>query len=297
LTKILILGGTSLIGSTFAQYAKNRYDLYLTTHSASMTDLDFNTINVDILKNANNIVQIITDYKPHYVIHCVAFPNVDFCETNQNLANILHVERTKDIAKISNKIGAKLIYFSTDAVFDGNLSRKYKENDSTNPLSHYGKTKLKSEKILLDYKINTVLRTTVVYGWHQKSRFTNWVINSLKNNQSVGAFIDQQNTPTLVDDIAKVLVEIIENDISGLYHVSGSTCLSRNEFALKIANKFELNNKLISPTSSDKQKQLAPRPKNGCLDNSYCENTLDFKFHDIDSGIDVIYEKSKINNF
>ena len=297
LTKILILGGTSLIGSTFAQHTKNLYDLCLTTHSVPMVEHDFNTVNVDILKNANKIIEIITDYKPHYILHCVAFPNVDFCETNQNLANILHVERTKDIAKISYKIGAKLIYFSTDAVFDGNFSRKYKETDSTNPLSHYGKTKLKAEKILLDYKINTVLRTTVVYGWHHKSRFTNWVINSLKNNESVSAFIDQQNTPTLVDDITKVLVKIIDNDLSGLYNVSGSTCLSRNEFALKIAKKFELNDKLIIPTSSDKQKQLAPRPKNGCLDNSHLENALDFKFNDIDSGINIIFEKSKINNF
>ena len=297
MTKILILGGTSLIGSTFAQYTKKIYDLYLTTHSAPMDQLDFNTVNVDILKNPNKIIEIISEYKPQYIVHCVAFPNVDFCETNQNLATTLHVERTKDIAKISYRIGAKLIYFSTDAVFDGNLSRKYVETDSINPLSHYGKTKLQAEKILLDYEINTVLRTTVVYGWHQKSRFTNWVLNSLKNNENVTAFTDQHNTPTLVDDIAKVLVKIIDNDLSGLYNVSGSTCLSRNDFALKIAKKFELNDKLIIPTSSDKQKQLAPRPKNGCLDNSNLENTLDFKFNNIDDGINFIFEKSKINNF
>ena len=100
-----------------------------------------------------------------------------------------------------------------------------------------------------------------------------------------------------MDDIAKILIKIIDKDISGLYNASGSTCLSRNEFALKIAKKFELNEELIIPTSSDKQKQLAPRQKNGCLDNSNLEKIIDFKFNNIDSGIDTIFEKSKINDF
>mgnify|MGYP001157107624 CR=1 FL=1 len=295
--KILVLGGSSLIGSTFAQYAKNLYDLCLTTHLNPLAEPNFTSVNIDLLKNSDSITDLITDYKPNYIIHCVAFPDVDFCETNQDMANTLHVDRTKEIAQISHKIDSKLIYFSTDAVFDGHFSRKYNESDLPNPLSHYGKTKLKAEKILLDYKINTVLRTTVVYGWHQKSRFTNWVIDSLKNHQKVGAFVDQYNTPTLVDDIAKILIKIIDKDISGLYNASGSTCLSRNEFALKIAKKFELNEELIIPTYSDKQKQLAPRPKNGCLDNSNLEKIIDFKFNNIDSGIDTIFEKSKINDF
>ena len=293
--KILVIGGNSLIGSTFVQYAKDFYDLCMTTHTTSLSETNFNTINVDLLENANKIIDLIADYKPNYIIHCVAFPNVDFCENNQDLANILHVDRTKDIAQISYEIGSKLIYFSTDAVFDGNSSKKYNETDLPNPLSHYGKTKLKAEKILLDYEINTILRTTVVYGWHPRSRFTKWIINSLKNNQKVGAFVDQHNTPTLVDDIAKVILKIIEKDLTGLYNAVGTTCLSRNEFALKIAKKFELNEKLIIPTSSDEQKQLALRPKNGCLDNSNLENIIDFKFSNIDEGIDIIYEKSKLN--
>ena len=129
---------------------------------------------------------------------------------------------------VIGKTNSKQIYLSSDAVFDGNSNSKYIESDLTNPLSHYGKTKLNAEKILLESSSsNTVLRTTVIYGWHERSRFTNWVLKKLRNNEQVPGFIDQRNTPTLVDDLALAIKRIIEDDISGLYHAVGKSCLSR----------------------------------------------------------------------
>ena len=291
--KILIIGASGLVGSTVANYASKNYDLHLVNNKTDFSLQNFPVSKIDLIKNQSDILELIKDYRPDFVVHAVAYPSVDFCESNKQMADILHVKITDDIAKTCSNIGSRIIYFSTDAVFDGKLSRKYTENDLPNPINHYGKTKLNAEKILLENDTNIVLRTTVIYGWHAKSRFTNWVLNSLKNSQKIHAFTDQFNTPTLVDDMAKAILQIFTKDKFGLFNAVGATCLSRYQFALKLADRFNLDKNLIIPTSSVGKKQIAPRPPNGCLDNSKIVNDIGFKFSDIDTGIDFIYNQSK----
>lgn len=291
--KILIIGASGLVGSTVANYASKNYDLHLVNNKTDFSLQNFPVSKIDLIKNQSDILELIKDYRPDFVVHAVAYPSVDFCESNKQMADVLHIKITDDIAKTCSNIGSRIIYFSTDAVFDGKLSRKYTENDLPNPINHYGKTKLNAEKILLENETNIVLRTTVIYGWHDKSRFTNWVLNSIKNSQEVPAFTDQFNTPTLVDDMAKAILQIFTKDKFGLFNAVGATCLSRYQFALKLAERFNLDKNLIIPTSSIAKKQIAPRPPNGCLDNSKFENDIGFKFSDIDAGIDFIYNQSK----
>ena len=290
--KILIIGGTSLVGSAFIDNAPKDFEIFVTEHDVSFTQPNITSKKIDLLKDKNKISEYIRKIKPAAVIHTVAFSSVDFCETNHELANLLHVEITKDITKICNETNSKLVYFSTDAVFDGKKSQKYSESEVPNPLSFYGKTKLDAEKIILaENDRNVVLRTTVIYGRQKRSRFTQWVLENLKNNQTVTAFTDQYNTPTLVDDLSKAIVKILELDLSGLFHASGKTCLNRYEFALKLAGKFQLDKKLVSQTLTSEKNQTAPRPKNGCLDATKLENLIGMEFCDIDSGISFIHSK------
>jgi dTDP-4-dehydrorhamnose reductase len=97
----------------------------------------------------------------------------------------------------------------------------------------------------------------------------------------------------LVDDLSKMILKILERELSGIYHASGKTCLNRYDFALKLAEKFGLDQKLILPTLSSQNLQLAPRPKNGCLDSTKLEKLAEIEFSDIDSGISHMYSKSK----
>ena len=294
--KILVIGGSSLVGETVAKYAYTHNDLHLTYNENAPELNKIPTTKIDLLNDKSTIINLINELKPDVVIHTVAYPNVDFCESNPQNANLLHVEITRDIASLCSKIGAKLIYFSTDAVFDGNKDGKYIENDIPNPMNHYGKTKLSAEKIILqqsDY--NVILRSTIIYGWHKKSRFTNWVLKTLKNNQVVTAFTDQFNTPTLVDDLAKSILEIINKDISGLFHAVGKTCLSRYDFAILLAEKFGFEKNLVLPTLCSEKKQIAPRPRNGCLDNQNLEKLSGYNFCDIDTGISYIFKKYQEN--
>ena len=263
--KVLIIGENSLVGSTLSNYAKNTFDVYYTYHNIRINNK--NSIQIDIVKETHKILDLIKKIKPDLVIHTVAYANVDFCEKNNHDANFLHVTVTQKIAQTCASIGTKILYFSTDAVFDGKQNEKYVESDISNPLSYYGKTKLAAEKILMDTsKNNIIFRTTVIYGPYSRSRFTSWVLDNLKQDKPVPAFTDQFNTPTLIDDLCKVILDILNLDLSGIYHAAGKTCLSRYDFALKLAKKFDYNEELIIPTLSSTVNQIAPRPKNGCLD-------------------------------
>ena len=290
--KLLIIGGASLVGNTIIDYAKDDYELFATEHNIPINNPKVSSVKLDLLDGGKKIIDYIKKIKPSAVIHTVAFPNVDFCELNPKLTDSLHVKITEEISEICSTVNSKLIYFSTDAVFDGNKSGKYVELDTPNPMSYYGKTKLEAEKIILQNRNNLILRTTVIYGWHKRSRFTNWVLDTLKNKKPVTAFTDQYNTPTLVDDLAQSVFSIIKKDLSGLFHTSGKSCLNRFEFAQKLAKSFNLDPNLIIPTKSADIPQIAPRPKNGCLDSSQFEDKSGIKFNKIDSGIDHIFSLS-----
>jgi dTDP-4-dehydrorhamnose reductase len=243
------------------------------------------------------IIDLIKEVQPDIVVNTAAHSSVDLCETDHSIADKLHVDITQDITQVCKDIDSKLVYISTDAVFQGELHKKYTELDQPNPINYYGKTKLQAEQITLNASSkNVVLRTAVIYGWHKKSRFTNWIIQTLKENHIVDPFIDQYNTPTLVDDLAKSLLSIFEKNISGMFHATGKSCLNRYEFALVLASTFGLDKKLIKSVTSKEKKQDAPRPTSTCLDSRKLEKLIDFNFSDIQSGVSFIFNKSKLNS-
>lgn len=292
---MLIIGGSGLVGSTLIEYATNNYDVHVTIHN---NEIKFNAdkiTKIDLLEDPLNITRLIKKLKPNFVINTAAHPSVDLCENDHKLADFLHVEIPRDIALVCKDVDSKLIQFSTDAVFDGTLNRKYTEDDEPNPVNYYGKTRLRAEKIILDTNAkNVILRTAVIYGWHKRSRFSDWIIQSLRENKMVDPHVDQYNTPTLVDDLAQAILKICKMNISGLYHAVGKSCLSRYEFAQVLAEKFSLNKNLIKPVTSQEKKQNAPRPPRTCLDASKLEKSIEYDFHDVNTGVFFIFNKSKL---
>jgi len=296
-SKLLIIGGSGLVGSTLLQYASPNYSIHFTYNTNKITFDNINSTQINLLGNQKMIIDLIKEVQPDIVVNTAAHSSVDLCETDHSIADKLHVDITQDITQVCKDIDSKLVYISTDAVFQGELHKKYTELDQPNPINYYGKTKLQAEQITLNASSkNVVLRTAVIYGWHKKSRFTNWIIQTLKENHIVDPFIDQYNTPTLVDDLAKSLLSIFEKNISGMFHATGKSCLNRYEFALVLASTFGLDKKLIKSVTSKEKKQDAPRPTSTCLDSRKLEKLIDFNFSDIQSGVSFIFNKSKLNS-
>lgn len=287
--KVLIIGGSGFVGTNLIKYLPADWIKFCTFNSNPILSSNLQSFKINLLDNPKEIISLIQNIKPNYIIHTVAFPSVDYCEEKPIIADKLHVDTTKIIANASSEINSKLLFLSTDAVFEGQINKRYLETDIPNPVNHYGLTKLKAEKIILESSDNNVvLRTAVIYGKNSKSRFTNWILSYLKENKQVDPFIDQYNSPTLVDDLSLVIIQILNNDISGLYHATGPTCVNRYDFALMLAKEFGLNSNLIKPVTSSEKKQLAPRPMSTCLDSSKLEQILNFKFRDLHSGISFI---------
>ena len=287
--KILILGGSGFVSTNLIKYLPENWEIFATYNSNIIKSEKIQSFKINFLETPEKIIPIIQNIKPDYIIDTVAFPSVDFCEENHIISDKLHIDATKIISKISNKINSKLLFLSTDAVFEGELNKKYFETNIPKPVNYYGFTKLKAEEIILSTsKNNVVLRTAVIYGVGTQSRFTNWILSYLREKRSVDPFVDQFNSPTLVDDLSQAILKILKNDISGLFHATGPTCVNRYDFAVMLANEFNLDSNLIKPVTSSQKKQNAPRPISTCLDSSKLEEEINFTFRDLKTGISFI---------
>lgn len=213
------------------------------------------------------VQRILDKVKPDTVIHTAAETDVDKCENNKNYALRINAEGTKILASACSRVDARIIYVSTDYVFDGEKGL-YTEVDEPNPINQYGLTKLMGERYVMELCERSVtLRTSVLYGVHpEKSNFATWVIAALQERKLLTIVEDHFNSPTFAGNLAEVILEIVSNGLKGIYHTAGSERISRYEFALEIAEIFSFDVNLIR---SIKMKELkawkAKRPKDSSL--------------------------------
>ncbi len=192
--------------------------------------------------------------------------DVDYCEDHREAALAANAHGTKNIVDAALKTGSKVVYVSTDYVFDG-ARGMYREDDAVSPISVYAYTKLLGEYYVKDLPGYVIARTSVVYG-NARQNFVSWVRDSLRQGTEVKIFTDQYASPTLALDCAGAISALLRNDASGIFHTAGSERISRYEFARKIALLYGLDESLIRPTTSDAMKQKAKRPMDSSLDVS-----------------------------
>jgi dTDP-4-dehydrorhamnose reductase len=263
--KILITGSNGLTGHKIVfQAIKQDFDVLATSYSYNNFPED-NNYKFELLDITNKaeVDYIIGSYNPDIIINTAGITKPDDCEKDNILCRNVNVIGVKNLIDISNKLDCKLVHFSTDFVFSGDKGM-YSETDIPNPLNYYAQTKLESEQLVANTcNKYVIIRTVLVYGYSkylQKSNILLWVLNNLEQNKPIKVVNDQYRTPTLVDDLAKATIDIINNNLEGIYHISGNEYLSVYEFALKIAEVFELNAKLISPISTIQLNETAKRP-------------------------------------
>ena len=266
--KLLLTGASGLLGRKVAQQALKRdhevYSVYK-EHSINLG----NPIKLD-LTDQNKVFKAIFRLKPKAIIHTAAYTDVDGCEINRKLAWKVNAEATKHIATASANVGAHLTYVSTDYIFDGEKGC-YSEEDQPNPISYYGYTKLKGEEFVKEHATEwCIARTSVIYGWgpKHKQNFATWLINNLDQGKEVKVLTDQYVSPTLNTNLAEVILEIAERKITRTLHTAGATRISRHEFALKLAEAFNLNMDLVKPAKMNEMSWKAKRPRDSSLNVS-----------------------------
>jgi len=299
--KLLIIGGGGQLGSKLIEYGRENHTLYATY----MTRRPFldpeQTFQIDKTQK-KSITDLVSKIKPSAVIDTAALHNVDLCETDNAKAFSVNVEGTQNIAEVCNKLGAKMVFISTDYVFDGTKGL-YKEEDAPKPINYYGASKLQGEQAVKKTCSNyAIARTSIIYSYlpakqEQSSsgkplNFAIWATEKLAKNESLNIVNDQYGSPTLADSLAQTLIKICENNINGLYHIAGRTRLNRYEFTFKLAEKMGYDTTLIKPINSSNLKQTAERPLDSSLNVEKIENTLKTPMLTIDQALAILKSQS-----
>ena len=278
--KFLVTGSAGLIG--------NQLVLDLTTMKQTVYSCYYQTIpskGIPIyldLTDLDNITTIFEEIKPDVVIHLAALTDVEYCESNPKLAYLVNTTATEKIVKESEKLGSFLIYLSTDYVFDGK-NGLYDEADSTNPINEYAKTKLYGEQAVKNCNTKwSILRTSTPFGYHSiKKTFPEWIVENIKSKKLLNIVEDQFTSPTYIPNLSKMILEVSKYNYEGLLHISGSTRISRYEFAKLIAEQLHLDTSLLKPVKMDMMSWKAKRPSDSSLDISLANSILKEKPYSI----------------
>jgi len=292
--KFLVTGSSGLIGS---QVVKDLIEQNHTVYSCYHDEKPIHGTPVLLdLSDQNKIIQTLQEIKPDRIIHLAAMTNVDLCETEKELATQINVKATEILAKQAAKQNTFFLYVSTDYVFDGIKGMK-KEDDSTNPLGFYGRSKLEGEITLNKLASSRcIARTSTPFGIHHtKKSFPLWVKENLEAKKEIPVLIDQFTSPTYVPNLSKMLIEIATKQISGVIHLAGATRISRYNLAELIADKLSFDKKLLIPTKIDEMTWKSQRPKDSSLDVSLANEILDEKPQKIEQSLDLFIDELKSN--
>lgn len=294
MVKLLITGATGLLGSKLVTTALQQHFEVVVAYHTQPIKADYRRLHLD-LGSESKVIKSITKERPDVVIHTAALTNVDYCEENKAAAQKINVDGTRCVVKACEKVGADLIFISTDYVFDGEKGM-YKEEDITSPINYYGLTKLEGERIIENSELDYIIvRTSVLYGWtlKRKLNFVTWVIKMLKQEREINVASDQFGSPTFVDHLAEVLLGMCKKNLRGVFHGAGSERISRFDFATKIARIFKLEEKLIKPVTSETLKQRARRPRDSSLAVDKVEKMLNIKMLNTTEGLTLMRKEMK----
>jgi len=234
-------------------------------HEAFGTDRE----KLDITNEAD-VFAFISEVKPDAILHCAAYTNVDAAEENEELAYQINAAGTEYLAKVAQQIGAKMIYVSTDYVFDGTSAEPYEVDQQTKPLGAYGRTKLAGEELLQkNLKEFFIIRTAWVFGIHGHN-FVKTMIRLGEERGEVGVVHDQVGSPTYTVDLGRFMVELMETDKYGIYHATNSGVCSWYEFAVEIYKQAGMN-VTVNPLTSDQFPRPAARPQYSVLSKKKIE--------------------------
>jgi dTDP-4-dehydrorhamnose reductase len=290
---ILITGASGLLGGSLVAAAlrQNREVVGLYhRHPLSVAGAGF--FACDLTDDAE-VHRIFNEVNPSSVINCAAATNVDWCQDHPDQARAINSDSISAIAEITALRNIRLLHISTDSVFDGERG-SYSETDSPAPVNLYATTKFLAEREVLRRNPAATVTRVNFYGWGaRKESLAEWVLTRLSNGLPVPGFSDVLFCPILADDLAEILLTLLDRNLSGVYHVVGSEPISKYEFARRVASAFGFDPAEIVPTSITAAQLKAPRPRNTTLSTGKICSALGRSMPDVEAGLRRFAESRK----
>ena len=279
--RVLITGGTGLLGVAIQKSAPadiQGFSIYFPERSLPVP-LPFSILAADVTDKMQ--MQSVFEWaKPDVVIHTAAIGSVDFAEKNREETRKVNVGGTEVVTALCQIFKSRLIYISSNAVFDGRTPF-YSETAPVNPINYYGRLKVAAEEVVRESGIPwAIVRPILMYGWPYQGERDNpvvWWVRSLENGKPIKVVDNVFSKPLSAWSCAEVVWEVIRQQRTGIYHAAGRDHLSLYQFASQVAEVFDLDARLITPVPDSYFPEIAPRPQDTSFDSSKMESDLGVK--------------------
>jgi len=281
--KILITGGSGFIGHNLVEFFVRRFDTVATYHSRPPNghDLGARFVQLDVREEIQ-VRSVVEQERPDVLIHAAGDKNVRRCKSNPDEAHLLNALGARNVARACEKFGARMIYVSTDLVFDGSRGA-YREDETPIPTTVYGRTKLDGERYAMEECSNTAIcRTGGVYG--PGSPLLEWFAKEVSAGRSVEAFTDVFNSPTYAMNLAEMIDVTIQRGLTRILHTAGSERIDRFHFFREYARQFGFDETVISPASRNADDADALLQHDSSLATGITASKLDLKSNTVADG-------------
>ncbi len=259
----LLITSCGLVGATFVRALAARGCSCVESHYPGVDEPRGAPVDI---ASEDSVGELFAHARPRTVVLSAALTNVEFCQENRETAWKINVNGAQNVARACKANRAKIVFFSSDYVFDG-ADGPYSEADAPHPISVYGETKLAAESFIREtLDDHLIVRTTVVYGYEARGKnFCYRLINTLKAGQRIRVPSDQIGSPTYARNLVEVVVDLFDKGRTGIYNVVGKDLVDRYEFSRRVCRVFGLDESLLEPVLTRELAQKAPRPLNGGL--------------------------------
>ena len=293
MTRILITGASGLLGMNLCLQTWQTHSI-IGVDRSTLGGTPFELFRADLIQ-PGTVGRIIETLRPDAIIHTAANANIDACQSDPQGALYLNAVIPGQMAEACAKHDIPLLHISTDAVFDGNLSKTYIESDTTNPLSVYAHTKLAAEEQVRSANPQAIVARVNFFGWSLSGTrsLSEFFYNRLSAGQQCNGFTDVYFCPMFVGDLADTLLLMLEKNLSGLYHVVGSEALSKYDFGQRIARQFGFDPALVTPRSVEDSGLTAPRSHNLRLSIHKLSTALGMVIPAVSTGIEQFYTQAQ----
>ncbi len=282
--RVLVIGGSGFIGRHVVRRLNRtpKCDVVGTFRTRPPGNDANSWLQVD-LRDGAGLQRLFELARPDVVVHLAAIADVGTAERDQKRATEINVAATSVITRLSERQGAKQVFVSTEYVFGGERGR-YREDEPSNPTTHYGRTKWEAELEVAKLSAAwSVLRTSIVYGWPEPGQrnFAPWLIESLRSGHGYNAPADVYRTPVFVDHLVEGIAKLVLEDHHGIYHVAGRDWVNMYDFASAIAGAFSLDTELVKPIerglsgSREDDRERAATPKDRDLLGLDCARSME----------------------
>jgi dTDP-4-dehydrorhamnose reductase len=263
---LLITGASGLLGANLVLELADRGHAVIALHGQHpISARDARSIGCD-LTDSSSSVPLLVAAAPSVVIHCAAATNVDWCESHPRECMEINSTASGQLAAAARSVGAKFVYISSDAVFDG-VSGGYAESDPVAPCNIYAQSKVAGENAVLRESPDSLILRVNIYGWNLQPKFSlaEWILSRLEGANPVPGFTDTTFAPVLVNDMTESILQLVNLGCSGIYHLASADSCSKYHFARQIASVFGLEESLVRQTRIDTSPLKAVRPRNTWL--------------------------------